>query len=145
MTRGENLRAGAIPAVLAGTKKAKPSRNGYVTMGGEGEAAHYAEEWGFDWLTTPGAIDCRGGVGFAECTVEGVGAGTVTPHGHARDAVRIDHGYAPENRSPRTTTPPQTLPPGLTQGEASFVLAVPARSLGRNISTAQQMSVDAIS
>ncbi len=46
-----------IPAVLAGTKKAKPSRNGYVTMGGEDEAAHYAEEWGFDWLTTPGAID----------------------------------------------------------------------------------------
>ena len=57
MTRGENLRAGAIPAVLAGTKKAKPSRNGYVTTGGEDEAAHYAEEWGFDWLTTPGAID----------------------------------------------------------------------------------------
>src|SRR5262249_30528296 len=27
-----------IPAVLAGTKKAKPSRNGYVTMGGEDEA-----------------------------------------------------------------------------------------------------------
>jgi tetratricopeptide (TPR) repeat protein len=46
-----------IPAILAGTKKAKPSRNGYVTMGGEDEAAHYAEEWGFDWLTTPGAID----------------------------------------------------------------------------------------
>jgi hypothetical protein len=26
-------------------------------MGGEDEAAHYVEEWGFDWLTTPGAID----------------------------------------------------------------------------------------
>jgi tetratricopeptide (TPR) repeat protein len=46
-----------IPAVLVGTKKAKPSTNGYVTMGGEDEAAHYVEEWGFDWLTTPGAID----------------------------------------------------------------------------------------
>ena len=46
-----------IPAILIGTKKAKPSPNGYVTMGGEDEAAHYAEEWGFDWLTTPGAVD----------------------------------------------------------------------------------------
>ena len=46
-----------IPAVLVGTKKAKPSTNGYVTMGGEDEAAHYVEEWGFDWLTTLGAID----------------------------------------------------------------------------------------
>ena len=46
-----------IPAILVGTKKAKPSPNGYVTMGGEDEAAHYAEEWGFDWLTTPGAVD----------------------------------------------------------------------------------------
>jgi len=46
-----------VPAALAGTKKMKPSTNGYVTMGGEDEAAHYVEEWGFDWLTTPGAID----------------------------------------------------------------------------------------
>jgi hypothetical protein len=23
----------------------------------EDEAAHYVEEWGFDWLTTPGAVD----------------------------------------------------------------------------------------
>jgi tetratricopeptide (TPR) repeat protein len=46
-----------VPAVLAGTKKTKPSTNGYVTMGGEDEAAHYFEEWGFDWLTTLGAID----------------------------------------------------------------------------------------
>ena len=45
-----------VPAVLAGTKDVKPSTNGYVTMGGEDEAAHYAEEWGFDWHTTPGAI-----------------------------------------------------------------------------------------
>ncbi len=46
-----------LPAVLAGTKKAKPSTNGYVTMGGEDEAADYFGQWGFDWLTTPGAID----------------------------------------------------------------------------------------
>ena len=26
-------------------------------MGGEDEAAHYVEEWGFDWYTTPGATD----------------------------------------------------------------------------------------
>jgi tetratricopeptide (TPR) repeat protein len=46
-----------VPAVLSGKKNAKPSTNGYVTMGGEDEAAHYFEKWGFDWLTTPGAID----------------------------------------------------------------------------------------
>jgi len=46
-----------IPAVLTGSKKAKPSIGGYLTMGGEDEAAHYVEEWGFDWVTTPGAID----------------------------------------------------------------------------------------
>lgn len=52
------LRANShVPAVLSGSKKPKPSTTGYVTMGGEDEAAHYAEEWGFDWLTTPGAID----------------------------------------------------------------------------------------
>jgi tetratricopeptide (TPR) repeat protein len=46
-----------VPAALAGTKKARPSTSGYVSMGGEDEAAHYVEEWGFDWHTTPGAID----------------------------------------------------------------------------------------
>jgi hypothetical protein len=46
-----------VPAVLADTKKPKPSTNGYVTMGGEDEAAHYVEEWGFDWHTTAGAIN----------------------------------------------------------------------------------------
>lgn len=46
-----------VPAVLAGTKKAKLSTDGYLTMGGEDEAAHYVEEWGFDWHTTPSAID----------------------------------------------------------------------------------------
>jgi tetratricopeptide (TPR) repeat protein len=46
-----------VPAALAGKKKVKPSTNGYITMGGEDEAAQYVEEWGFDWLTTPGAVD----------------------------------------------------------------------------------------
>ena len=31
--------------------------NGYVTIGGEDETAHYVDEWGFDWVTTPGAVD----------------------------------------------------------------------------------------
>lgn len=48
---------GHVPAVLSGTKKPKPSTSGYLTVGGEDEAAHYVEEWGFDWHTTPGAID----------------------------------------------------------------------------------------
>jgi hypothetical protein len=26
-------------------------------VGGEDEAAYYVDEWGFDWLTTPGAVD----------------------------------------------------------------------------------------
>ncbi len=26
-------------------------------MGGEDEAEHYVTEWGFDWVTTPGAVD----------------------------------------------------------------------------------------
>jgi tetratricopeptide (TPR) repeat protein len=46
-----------VPAGLIGSKKVKPSTSGYLTVGGEDEAAHYVEEWGFDWLTTPGAID----------------------------------------------------------------------------------------
>jgi tetratricopeptide (TPR) repeat protein len=46
-----------VPAVLAGSKKTTPSTSGYLTVGGEDEAAHYVEEWGFDWHTSPGAID----------------------------------------------------------------------------------------
>jgi tetratricopeptide (TPR) repeat protein len=45
-----------VPAVFNG-KKASPSTSGYLTMGGEDEAAHYFQEWGFEWITTPGAID----------------------------------------------------------------------------------------
>jgi tetratricopeptide (TPR) repeat protein len=46
-----------VPAALADTKKVKSSTSGYITMGGEDEAAHYVQEWGFEWLTTPGAVD----------------------------------------------------------------------------------------
>jgi tetratricopeptide (TPR) repeat protein len=46
-----------VPAVLTGSKKAEPSIGGYLTMGGEDEAAYYVEEWGFDWVTTPRAIE----------------------------------------------------------------------------------------
>ena len=37
----------------------KSSSSGYLTMGGEDEAAHYVQEWGFDWLTTPRSIGLR--------------------------------------------------------------------------------------
>jgi tetratricopeptide (TPR) repeat protein len=51
------LRANAhVPAVLNDPKNAKPSKNGYLTMGGEDEAADYVESWGFEWVTTPGAV-----------------------------------------------------------------------------------------
>jgi len=46
-----------VPSALAGAKTVKSSMNGYVTIGGEDEAAHYVDEWGFDWVTTPGAVD----------------------------------------------------------------------------------------
>jgi tetratricopeptide (TPR) repeat protein len=48
---------GHVPAVLTGEKKVKPRDDGYITMGGEDEAGHYVAEWGFDWVTTPGAIE----------------------------------------------------------------------------------------
>ena len=46
-----------VLAFLTDNEKTKPPVTGYLTMGGEDEAAHYVEEWGFDWLTTPGAIE----------------------------------------------------------------------------------------
>jgi tetratricopeptide (TPR) repeat protein len=48
---------GHVPAVLTGEKKVKPRNDGYLTMGGEDEAEHYVTEWGFEWVTTPGAVD----------------------------------------------------------------------------------------
>ncbi len=54
----EALRANRhVPAILDKSKKATPSTSGYLTMGGKDEAAHYVEEWGVDWQTTPGALD----------------------------------------------------------------------------------------
>ncbi len=45
-----------VPAVLAGAAKPKKRDDGYITMGGEDEAAYYAEQWGDAWRATPGAI-----------------------------------------------------------------------------------------
>lgn len=54
----EALRANRhVQAVLSGSKKAKPSKSPYLSVGGEDEAAYYVEEWGSEWFATPGAID----------------------------------------------------------------------------------------
>ncbi len=45
-----------VPAVLAGAAKPKKRDDGYITMGGEDEAAYYAEQWGHAWNATPGAV-----------------------------------------------------------------------------------------
>jgi tetratricopeptide (TPR) repeat protein len=45
-----------VHAALSSAKTVKSSVNGYVTIGGEDEAAHYVDQWGFDWVTTPGAV-----------------------------------------------------------------------------------------
>ena len=46
-----------VPGVLSGAKRPKPSVSGYITMGGEDEAAEYVLESGPVWRTTPGAIE----------------------------------------------------------------------------------------
>ena len=46
-----------FPPLWLARRKMKSSTSGYIIMGGEDEAAHYVQEWGFDWLTTPGAVD----------------------------------------------------------------------------------------
>jgi tetratricopeptide (TPR) repeat protein len=45
-----------VPAVLAGAAKPKKRDDGYIIMGGEDEAAYYAEKWGEAWNATPGAV-----------------------------------------------------------------------------------------
>jgi tetratricopeptide (TPR) repeat protein len=45
-----------VPAVLAGAAKPKKRDDGYITMGGEDEAAYYVEQWGDAWRATPGAV-----------------------------------------------------------------------------------------
>jgi tetratricopeptide (TPR) repeat protein len=46
-----------VPAILAGTKPAMPSRSGYVTVGGADEAADYVRECGAAWRKTTGAVE----------------------------------------------------------------------------------------
>ena len=45
-----------VPAILAGTKPAVNSNEGYITMGGPDEAAYYVTESGAAWHRTPGAL-----------------------------------------------------------------------------------------
>jgi tetratricopeptide (TPR) repeat protein len=45
-----------IPEVLSGKTKPKPSKNGFITMGGSDEAAYYVEEWGESWRGVDGAV-----------------------------------------------------------------------------------------
>nr|WP_281721235.1 hypothetical protein [Nitrosomonas nitrosa] len=46
-----------VPAVLAGTQPLVASKSGYITMGGEDEAAYYVEEYGDAWKAAPGAVE----------------------------------------------------------------------------------------
>ncbi len=46
-----------VPGVLAGKQPLLVSRNGYITMGGEDEAAYYVEEYGDAWKAAPGAVE----------------------------------------------------------------------------------------
>lgn len=46
-----------VPAVLAGAQPLVASKNGYITMGGEDEAAYYVEEYGDAWKAAPGAVE----------------------------------------------------------------------------------------
>jgi tetratricopeptide (TPR) repeat protein len=45
-----------VPAILAGTKPAVGSDDGYITMGGPDEASYYVTECGAAWHRTPGAV-----------------------------------------------------------------------------------------
>ena len=45
-----------VPAILAGTKPAVITDDGYVTMGGPDEATYYVTECGAAWHRTPGAV-----------------------------------------------------------------------------------------
>jgi tetratricopeptide (TPR) repeat protein len=45
-----------VPAILAGTKPAVRSHDGYITMGGPDEATYYVTECGAAWHRTPGAV-----------------------------------------------------------------------------------------
>lgn len=46
-----------VPGVLSGKQALVASMDGYITMGGEDEAADYVEENGKVWQSTPGAVE----------------------------------------------------------------------------------------
>lgn len=46
-----------VPGVLSGKQPLVASMDGYITMGGEDEAADYVEENGKVWQSTPGAVE----------------------------------------------------------------------------------------
>ncbi len=46
-----------VPGVLSGKQPLVASMDGYITMGGEDEAAYYVEEYGDAWRATPGAVE----------------------------------------------------------------------------------------
>jgi tetratricopeptide (TPR) repeat protein len=46
-----------VPGVFSGKQPLVASTDGYITMGGEDEAAYYVEEYGKTWQATPGAIE----------------------------------------------------------------------------------------
>jgi len=46
-----------VPGVLSGKQPLIASMDGYITMGGEDEAADYVEENGKVWQSTPGAVE----------------------------------------------------------------------------------------
>ena len=48
---------GHVPGALSGANPPVVSQDGYITLGGEDEAAHYAEENGGAWRATPGSIE----------------------------------------------------------------------------------------
>ncbi|TIS62301.1 tetratricopeptide repeat protein [Mesorhizobium sp.] len=51
-----------VPGVLSGKQPLVASMDGYITLGGEDEAANYIEENGQAWQATPGAIEWLTGV-----------------------------------------------------------------------------------
>lgn len=46
-----------VPGILSGKQPLIASMDGYITMGGEDEAADYVEENGKVWQSTPGAVE----------------------------------------------------------------------------------------
>lgn len=47
---------GTTPGVLSGKQPLVASIDGYITLGGEDEAADYVDENGQAWQATPGAV-----------------------------------------------------------------------------------------